>query len=166
MAWHRIDSMPVCGVRAYADFYVNPTPRRKRLWNLNTIICPVENAIKIPCVLSVNFFQWCTLLCCWPVYYNQNYYDVFVTEGDYDKIDAPRVLLFVFNTSWSIDAIVWHRSESKLAQVMVCCLTAPNHYLNQCWLIIREVLWHLHDSNFKEMLKISILDMCLKITDY
>ena len=32
---------------------------------------------------------------------------------------------------------------------MVCCLMAPNHYLNQCWLIISEVLWYLHESNFK-----------------
>ena len=25
---------------------------------------------------------------------------------------------------------------------MACCLTAPSHYLNQCWLIIDEVPWH------------------------
>ena len=25
---------------------------------------------------------------------------------------------------------------------MACCLTAPSHYLNQCWLIISKVLWH------------------------
>ena len=25
---------------------------------------------------------------------------------------------------------------------MACCLTAPRHYLNQCWLNIREVPWH------------------------
>ena len=159
MDWHRIDNSPVCSVRENAELMLIRPPGE----NVCEIWLQSKNII---CALSVNFFQWCTLLCCWPVYYNQYYYDVFVTEGDYDKIDAPRVLLFVFNTSWSIDAIVRHRSESKLAQVMVCCLTAPNHYLNQCWLIIREVLWHLHDSNFKEMLKISILDMCLKITDY
>ena len=29
-----------------------------------------------------------------------------------------------------------HRSGSLLAQVMVCCLMAPSHYLNQCWLDI------------------------------
>ena len=34
------------------------------------------------------------------------------------------------------------RSGSTLAQVMACCLTAPSHYLNQCWLIIHGVLWH------------------------
>ena len=34
------------------------------------------------------------------------------------------------------------KSGSTLAQVMACCLTAPSHYLNQCWLIISEVQWH------------------------
>ena len=34
------------------------------------------------------------------------------------------------------------RSGSTLAQVTACCLTAPSHYLNQCWLIISKVLWH------------------------
>ena len=32
---------------------------------------------------------------------------------------------------------------------MACCLTAPSHYLNQCWLIISEVLWHSPKGNFK-----------------
>ena len=32
------------------------------------------------------------------------------------------------------DAIWRHTSGSTLAQVMACCLTAPSHYLNQCWL--------------------------------
>ena len=29
-----------------------------------------------------------------------------------------------------------------------CCLMAPSHYLNQCWRIISEVLWHLPENNF------------------
>ena len=37
------------------------------------------------------------------------------------------------------DAIWRHRSGPTLAQVMACCLTAPSHYLNQCWLIISKV---------------------------
>ena len=40
------------------------------------------------------------------------------------------------------DAIWRQRSGSKLAQVLACCLTAPSHYLNQCWLIMSNVLWH------------------------
>ena len=45
-------------------------------------------------------------------------------------------------TSWR------HRSGSTLAQVMACCLTAPSHYLNQCWLIISEIQLHSSDGNF------------------
>ena len=35
-------------------------------------------------------------------------------------------------------------SESTMAQVMACCLTAPSHYLNQCWLLISDFLWQVH----------------------
>ena len=27
-------------------------------------------------------------------------------------------------------------------------VTAPSHYLNQCWLLVSEVFWHSPDSNF------------------
>ena len=43
------------------------------------------------------------------------------------------------NLLWPSDATWWHKSESTWAQVMPCCLVAPSHYLNQCWLIIIEV---------------------------
>ena len=43
---------------------------------------------------------------------------------------------------WPSDTIWQQRSGSTLAQVMACCLTAPSHYLNQCWLIINKVQWH------------------------
>ena len=48
------------------------------------------------------------------------------------------------------DAIWRHRSGSTLARVMACCLMAPSHYLNQCWLIISQVLWHLPEDNFTQ----------------
>ena len=39
-------------------------------------------------------------------------------------------------------------TRSTLVQVMACCLTAPPiHYLKPCWLIIRDVLWHLSEGN-------------------
>ena len=38
------------------------------------------------------------------------------------------------------------KAGSTLDQVMACCLTAPSHYLNQCWIIICDVLMHLHQS--------------------
>ena len=31
---------------------------------------------------------------------------------------------------------------------MVCCLTAPSHHLNQCWLTISQVQWHSSECNF------------------
>ena len=36
---------------------------------------------------------------------------------------------------------------NSLAQVMACCLTAPSHYLNQCWLI-SKVEWHSSKGKF------------------
>ena len=37
---------------------------------------------------------------------------------------------------------------STLVQVMPCCLTAPSHCLNWCWLIISEVSCHSPEGNF------------------
>ena len=43
---------------------------------------------------------------------------------------------------------IWHPgSGSTLAQVMACCLTAPSHYLNQCWLI-SKVQWHASHKRY------------------
>ena len=54
------------------------------------------------------------------------------------------------NSLWPSDVIWQQGSRSTLAQVMACCLPAPSHYLNQCWVLISEVLWHSPDSNFTE----------------
>ena len=37
---------------------------------------------------------------------------------------------------------------ATMTQVMACCLLAPSHYLSQCWLYLRNVLWDSPDSNF------------------
>ena len=58
------------------------------------------------------------------------------------------VMIYRVNPVWPNNAIWQHRSGSTLAQVMACCLGAPSHYLNQCWLIISEVLWHSPRANF------------------
>ena len=42
--------------------------------------------------------------------------------------------------------------------------TKPLPYLNQCWLIVSEILWHSPEGNLRGMLKISILDISLKTT--
>ena len=32
---------------------------------------------------------------------------------------------------------------------MACCLMAPSHYLNQCWLLICQVVWYSPESSFE-----------------
>ena len=54
----------------------------------------------------------------------------------------------LFNSLGPSDAIWRQRSGSTLARVMACCLTAPRHYLNQCWLIISKVEWHSPKGEF------------------
>ena len=41
----------------------------------------------------------------------------------------------------------WPRSESTLVQVMPCCLTAPGHHLNRCWLLLIAVLLDLLEAD-------------------
>ena len=54
----------------------------------------------------------------------------------------------MINSLWPSDAIWRQRSGSTLTQVMAYCLTAPSHYLNQCWLIISKVQWYLSVGTF------------------
>ena len=69
------------------------------------------------------------------------------------------------NSLWPSDTIWWHRSRPTLVHVMACCLTAPSHYLNQCWVIISQVWWHSLRVISQEMLQISITDITLKMTN-
>ena len=56
-----------------------------------------------------------------------------------DKL--PYLTVDLQQDDWqSLDSLWPQRSASTLAQVMDCCLVAPNHYLNQCWLLISSVL--------------------------
>ena len=66
----------------------------------------------------------------------------------YIEISAYLRIMINFNSLWPSDAIWPHRSGWTLAQVMACCLTAPSHYLSQCWLIISKVLWLSCEGNF------------------
>ena len=61
------------------------------------------------------------------------------------------------------DTIGQHRSRSTLAELMACCLVAPNHYLSQCWLTSGRSCGINAKAISWEMLKISILDMNSKI---
>ena len=57
---------------------------------------------------------------------------------------APTSKVFQFNSLGHSDVIWRWWSWSKLVLVMACCLTAPSHYLNQCW--ISKVLRHSSDD--------------------
>ena len=59
---------------------------------------------------------------------------------------ATYIINLTVNSLQANDAIWWHRSGSTLAYLMACCLTAPSHYLNQHWLVIKGLLWHTHGS--------------------
>ena len=49
-------------------------------------------------------------------------------------------------------------SAKSLAGVSInACLTAPSYFLEQCWLLIGEVLWHLPESNFTATAQTTIL---------
>ena len=60
-----------------------------------------------------------------------------------NKFNMTRV-----NSLWPNHPIWGHRTWSTLAQVMACCLTAPSHYLNQCWLFISKVQSHSSGNHF------------------
>ena len=40
---------------------------------------------------------------------------------------------------------------------------APSHYLNQCWLIIKCVLWYTHENTSQEVITNLINDTCLEM---
>ena len=70
------------------------------------------------------------------------------------------------NSVWPSDAIWLHCSGSTLAQVMAWCLTAPSHYLNQCWLIIKVFPRQSPESNFTRRAdELILLHICVKKRD-
>ena len=68
--------------------------------------------------------------------------------GDEILLNLRWPCCLIAGLAWPGDAIWRHRSGSTLAQVTVWCLTAPRHYLNQCWLAIRKVQWESPEGNF------------------
>ena len=75
--------------------------------------------------------------------FNNTYQDDSPNNGS--QATCP-IMTFPINSMWPSDTIWWHRSGSKLAQVMVCCLMAPSHYLTQCWLVMSKVPRHLPEE--------------------
>ena len=122
------------------------------LWNSNLIIFACLLLWSGAARLSVDTVQ-STL--CQPC--------VLLDFSSYQLVRYLAVDQTLFNSLWSSDAIWWHRSGSTLAQVMACYLTAPSHYLNQCWHIISNVQWHSPKAISQEIPQPSITKIYLKI---
>ena len=79
---------------------------------------------------------------------------------------GPLVIqMTLINSLRPFDTIWWQGSGSTLVQVMACCLMAPSHCLNQCWLIIGMV--KSSDTPLRisqEIPQTSVTEISLKIT--
>ena len=75
-----------------------------------------------------------------------SWYAIWVSCQSYWLIVASRLLI--------ASAIY---GQHTLDQAMACCLVAPRHCPNQCWLITNEVPWHSSDDNAKEILRYQLL---------
>ena len=50
--------------------------------------------------------------------------------------------LYLFNTLWPSDTIWPHISCSASVRVAACCLTLRSHHLNECRLLVCEIMCH------------------------
>ena len=76
------------------------------------------------------------------------------------------VIFFQFqcvNSLWPNDTISWHSFSSKLVQAMACCLKAPSHYLNQCWLI-SKLQWYSSEGHHSDVIMGSIASQITSLT--
>ena len=69
--------------------------------------------------------------------------------SDYISISKPPSRASI-NSLWPGDSIhvYGNKDLGNIGQVMACCLMAPSHYLDQCWLLISEDPWYSPKSNF------------------
>ena len=91
-----------------------------------------------------NIFPWITCIYCQWWLPSLNFLFSKIRRWDMLLCEHKQFIpcIHFINSLWPSDTIWWQRSGSTLAQVMACCLSAPSHYLNQCWLIISEAQWH------------------------
>ena len=52
------------------------------------------------------------------------------------------------NSLWQNNTIWRHRSSLNLAQIMACGLETRSHNPNQCWRIIKGILWYSPENHF------------------
>ena len=67
------------------------------------------------------------------------------------------------NSLWPCNDIWQHRPWLTLTQVMACCLAAPSHYLNHCWLLINEFQWNLLSAILQWVPRLLFCIMSLKL---
>ena len=63
----------------------------------------------------------------------------------WNKDDDLQICSLIVSYWRHMAAQIW----STMAQVMACCLTAPNHCLSQYWLFINEVQWPSSEIDFR-----------------
>ena len=132
---------------------VNPNLRNKFQWNLKwkSLISIQENPFEnIVCEMAPITITCSQFHKRYHVSHqlrklkNQLYQNVIqISQGPWGHIELISV-----NSLGPSDTIWWQKTGSALAQVMAFCLTAPSHYLNQCWLIITKVQWCSSEGNF------------------
>ena len=73
--------------------------------------------------------------------------------------------IYTARSQW-VKTLWQHSFGSILGQIVACCLTAPIHYLNHCWLIIRLVQWHSSEGKFagdtSTITEITLNNTCIK----
>ena len=122
-------------------------------WSWSTLIqvmaCRLFCAKPLPNLMLI----YCQLTP-WGTYFNRFLFEIPVSfqENKFENVICKVKTILLkpqrVNSLWPSDTMWGHTYESTLAQVMACCLMAPSHYLNQCWLIINRVKWHSPDGNF------------------
>ena len=123
------------------------------LWsNQSTKFVSISNLIEIPWVGASRqlTIQWCCL--------TSVRIPTGEIRGSYPTMDSHTI-----NSLLPSDVIWRYKSVSTSAQVMTCCLTAPSHHLNQCWIITSDVQWQSPEGNFTryhQLLK-SDGDLCI-----
>ena len=67
---------------------------------------------------------------------------------NFGQTEVNHKLCSSIKSLWPSDTRWWQRSGWTFVQLMAFCLMAPSRYMNQCWLIIREVLWYSPEGNY------------------
>ena len=104
-------------------------------------------------VTTYNPCQWCLIIEeAMKLLHKQMSTLFYCTVRHFQGLMAKLIMAWIadthLNSLWSSDTTWWHRNSSTLGQVMACCLMAPSHYMNQCWIIISVVQWFSSAGNF------------------